>query len=130
MDKPHLPENTNHPQLPRSVCHVKVNDTDSQLVLLGVSVNLNYNYKFNGRIMVGRYYCKAKANIHLQDKQMLFEILENKDNEDLRIHARAIIVSRPLKIEYLKFSELANHGRPFGGRFNDKFYSNRKVLSK
>ncbi|XP_057977617.1 transcription initiation factor TFIID subunit 1 isoform X2 [Malania oleifera] len=73
---------------------------------------------------------RPKLILDLQDGQMLFEILDEKDAKHLQLHAGAMIVTRFLKSGTGEFSELPCHGGPSGGRFNianDKFYSNRKT---
>ena len=37
---------------------------------------------------------KPKLLLDLQDEQMLFEILDNKDGDDLQLHAGAMITTR------------------------------------
>ncbi|KAK2983160.1 hypothetical protein RJ640_018505 [Escallonia rubra] len=69
---------------------------------------------------------KTKLILDLQDEQMLFEVLDNKDGKQLQLHAGAMTVTRSGNSgDFLEHS----HGGPSGGRFNianDKFYSNRK----
>ncbi|CAK9163157.1 unnamed protein product [Ilex paraguariensis] len=72
---------------------------------------------------------KPKLILDLQDEQMLFEILDNKEYKHLRPHAGAMIISRSTKSSGGDSLELHCPGGPSGGRFNianDKFYSNRK----
>ncbi|XP_024189416.1 transcription initiation factor TFIID subunit 1 isoform X3 [Rosa chinensis] len=72
---------------------------------------------------------KPKLILDLEDEQMLFEILDNKDSEHLKLHSGAMIVTRPLKSSNGDSLELPNHGGQFGWRYvaNDKHYSNRKT---
>nr|KAJ0199510.1 hypothetical protein LSAT_V11C600337300 [Lactuca sativa] len=69
---------------------------------------------------------KPKLLLDLQDEQMLFEILDNKDGDDLQLHAGAMITTRSAESAPDSLELLHGYG---GGRFNianDKFYSNRK----
>ncbi|KAK3034791.1 hypothetical protein RJ639_033696 [Escallonia herrerae] len=71
---------------------------------------------------------KTKLILDLQDEQMLFEVLDNKDGKQLQLHAGAMTVTRSGKSNSGDFLE-HSHGGPSGGQFNianDKFYSNRK----
>lgn len=73
---------------------------------------------------------KPKLILDLQDEQMFFEILDNKDGEHLRLHSGAMIITRSSKSSSGDPFELTGHGGQSGGRFNianDKFYSNRKI---
>ncbi|KAI3777007.1 hypothetical protein L1987_46800 [Smallanthus sonchifolius] len=73
---------------------------------------------------------KPKILLDLQDEQMLFEILDNKDGEHLQLHAGAMITTRSAESDGGDSLELhGGYGGQSGGRFNianDKFYSNRK----
>ncbi|KAG8650399.1 transcription initiation factor TFIID subunit 1 isoform X2 [Manihot esculenta] len=71
---------------------------------------------------------KPKLILDLQDEQMLFEVLDNKDSKHLQLHAGAMIITRPQKPRVS--SELSGHGYESGWQFNianDKFYMNRKI---
>ncbi|KAJ7943953.1 Transcription initiation factor TFIID subunit 1 [Quillaja saponaria] len=70
---------------------------------------------------------KPKLILDLQDEQMLFEILDNKDCKHLRLHAGAMIITRSLTNG--ESSEQQGHGGQSGWRYvaNDKHYSNRKT---
>ncbi|KAL6873418.1 hypothetical protein ACP4OV_013500 [Aristida adscensionis] len=73
---------------------------------------------------------KPKLIFDLKDDQMLFEILDEKDADHLRSHARAMIVSQPMKTSTPTTETLDNQAKTLSGRFNisnDKFYSNRKM---
>ncbi|KAH0988884.1 hypothetical protein GBA52_000367 [Prunus armeniaca] len=72
---------------------------------------------------------KPKLILDLQDEQMLFEILDNKESEHLRLHSGAMIVTRPVNLSNGDSFELPGHGGQFGWRYvaNDKHYSNRKT---
>lgn len=73
---------------------------------------------------------KPKLILDLQDEQMLFEILDDKDGKNLGLHAGAMLITRPVKSSTGDSIELPVHGGPSGGRFNianDKFYLNRKT---
>lgn len=73
---------------------------------------------------------KPKLILDLQDEQMLFEILDNKDGKHLRLHAGAMFITRSVKSSGGDSLELHGHGGPSGARFNianDKFYSSRKI---
>ncbi|KAI3686002.1 hypothetical protein L1987_79671 [Smallanthus sonchifolius] len=75
---------------------------------------------------------KPKILLDLQDEQMLFEVLDNKDGEHLQLHAGAMITTRSAESaggigDLLELH--GGYGGQSGGRFNianDKFYSNRK----
>ncbi|XP_071696141.1 transcription initiation factor TFIID subunit 1 [Rutidosis leptorrhynchoides] len=72
---------------------------------------------------------KPKVLLDLQDKQMLFEILDGKDGEDIQLHAGAMITTRSADSVGGDLVEPHGYGVQPGGRFNianDKFYSNRK----
>ncbi|XP_076909676.1 transcription initiation factor TFIID subunit 1-like [Bidens hawaiensis] len=74
---------------------------------------------------------KPKLLLDLQDEQMLFEVLDNKDGEHLQLHAGAMITTRSAESAGGgDLSELhGGRGGQSGGRFNisnDKFYSSRK----
>ncbi|KAL6201244.1 hypothetical protein ACLB2K_024959 [Fragaria x ananassa] len=70
---------------------------------------------------------KPKLILDLEDEQMLFEILDNKDSEHLKLHSRATIVTPPLMSS--NEDPLPRHGAQFCWRHvaNDKHYSNRKT---
>ncbi|KMT15497.1 hypothetical protein BVRB_3g058510 isoform A [Beta vulgaris subsp. vulgaris] len=73
---------------------------------------------------------KPKLIYDLQDEQMVFELLDNKDYEHLQIHAGAMITTRLGKSGAEVF-EVPGHVTLSSGRFNianDKYYSNRKTL--
>ncbi|XP_052178935.1 transcription initiation factor TFIID subunit 1 isoform X2 [Diospyros lotus] len=73
---------------------------------------------------------KPKLILDLQDEQMLFEILDNKDSKQLRLHAGAMFITRSMKSNGGDSMEVHGHGVASGVRFNianDKFYSNRKI---
>ncbi|KAM1575392.1 transcription initiation factor TFIID subunit 1 [Malus sylvestris] len=72
---------------------------------------------------------KSKLILDLQDEQMLFEILDNKESEHLRLHSGAMIVTRPIKSSNGDSFEFPGHGGQSGWRYvsNDKHYSNRKT---
>lgn len=72
---------------------------------------------------------KPKLILDLQDEQMLFEILDNKDGKHLQQHAGAMIITRSVKANAADTLDVHGHGGVSWGRFNisnDKFYSNRK----
>ena len=75
---------------------------------------------------------KPKLILDLQDDQMLFEILDNKDGMDLRLHAGAMVMTRSAKSSNGDSLELQGHGGPSGWRqmANDKHYSGRKTLQQ
>uniref|UniRef100_A0A6N2MFQ8 Transcription initiation factor TFIID subunit 1 n=1 Tax=Salix viminalis TaxID=40686 RepID=A0A6N2MFQ8_SALVM len=69
-----------------------------------------------------------KLILDLQDKQMLFEILDHRDSKHLQHHSGAMIITRPLKQRVSH--ELLCHENQSGWQFNianDKFYMNRKI---
>ncbi|XP_017241541.1 transcription initiation factor TFIID subunit 1 isoform X2 [Daucus carota subsp. sativus] len=71
---------------------------------------------------------KPKLILDLQDEQMLFEILNDKDGKHLKRHAGAMIITRSVKFNG-DLVETNGHGTLLGESFNianDKFYSNRK----
>ncbi|XP_058216351.1 transcription initiation factor TFIID subunit 1 isoform X2 [Rhododendron vialii] len=73
---------------------------------------------------------KPKLILDLQDEQMLFEVLDNKEGKHLQLHAGAMFVTRSVKSSGGDSTEPNGHGGLSGARFNisnDKFYSNRKV---
>lgn len=73
---------------------------------------------------------KPKLILDLQDEQMLFEVLDNKEGKHLQLHAGAMFATRSVKSSGGDSTEPNGHGGLSGARFNisnDKFYSNRKV---
>ncbi|PSS26188.1 Transcription initiation factor TFIID subunit like [Actinidia chinensis var. chinensis] len=73
---------------------------------------------------------KPRLILDLQDEQMLFEVLDNKDGKHIRLHAGAMFITRSVKSSGGDPMEPHGHGGPSGARFNianDKFYSNRKI---
>ncbi|KAF0902877.1 hypothetical protein E2562_019169 [Oryza meyeriana var. granulata] len=73
---------------------------------------------------------KPKLIFDLKDDHMLFEILDEKNGDHFRSHARAMIVSRPMKTSAVENVDHNNQAITLSGRFNisnDKFYSNRKM---
>ncbi|XVF37607.1 hypothetical protein REPUB_Repub20aG0024100 [Reevesia pubescens] len=73
---------------------------------------------------------KPKLILDLQDEQMLFEILDNKESSHLQLHAGAMIITRPVKPSSRSSSEVSDHKYQPDWQFNianDKFYVNRKV---
>ncbi|XP_006657187.1 transcription initiation factor TFIID subunit 1 isoform X2 [Oryza brachyantha] len=73
---------------------------------------------------------KPKLIFDLKDDHMLFEILDEKNSGHLRSHARAMLVSRPMKTSTVENIDHNNQATTLSGRFNisnDKFYSNRKM---
>ncbi|KAL7002983.1 hypothetical protein U1Q18_004143 [Sarracenia purpurea var. burkii] len=73
---------------------------------------------------------KPKLILDLQDEQMLFEILDNKEGKQLQLHAGAMFITRSVKSSGGDSLEPYGHVGLSGARFNianDKFYSNRKV---
>lgn len=73
---------------------------------------------------------KPKLIFDLRDDHMLFEILEEKNVDHLRSHARAMIVSQTIKTSTSTVENFDNQAKTSSGRFNisnDKFYSNRKT---
>ncbi|XP_062012780.1 transcription initiation factor TFIID subunit 1-like [Rosa rugosa] len=72
---------------------------------------------------------KPKLILDLEDEQMLFEILDSKDSEHLKLHSGATIVTPPLKSSNEDSLDLPSHGAQFCWRYvaNDKHYANRKT---
>uniref|UniRef100_A0A1D1Y4I7 Transcription initiation factor TFIID subunit 1 n=1 Tax=Anthurium amnicola TaxID=1678845 RepID=A0A1D1Y4I7_9ARAE len=76
------------------------------------------------------YIPKPKLIFDLQDDQMLFEILEQKDIGHLRSHASAMILNHLSKSSAGYSLDLSSQSGASVGRFNisnDKYYSNRKT---
>ncbi|KAK9725200.1 hypothetical protein RND81_05G128200 [Saponaria officinalis] len=74
-------------------------------------------------------FMKSKLILDLQDEQMVFEILDNKDYENLHAHAGALITARTGKISADAFAPPGSVTFS-GGQFNianDKFYSDRRT---
>ncbi|KAE8696303.1 Transcription initiation factor TFIID subunit 1b [Hibiscus syriacus] len=72
---------------------------------------------------------KPKLILDLQDEQMLFEILDNKESKHLQLHSGAMVITRPAKPDS-RSHEVSDHKYQPGWQFNianDKFYVNRKV---
>ncbi|XP_021810701.1 transcription initiation factor TFIID subunit 1-like [Prunus avium] len=72
---------------------------------------------------------KPKLIIDLQDEQMLFEVLDNKDSEHLRLHSMAMMVSRPLNPSNGDSFELIDNEGQFGWQdvASDRYYSKSKT---
>ncbi|CAL8074695.1 unnamed protein product [Prunus armeniaca] len=72
---------------------------------------------------------KPKLIIDLQDEQMLFEVLDNKDSEHLRLHSMAMMVSRPLKTSNGDSFELIDNEGQCGWQdvASDRYYSKSKT---
>ncbi|CAN6216168.1 unnamed protein product [Urochloa humidicola] len=73
---------------------------------------------------------KPKLIFDLKDDHMLFEIIDEKNVDHLRSHARAMIVSQSMKTSTPTVENFDNQAKALSGRFNisnDKFYSNRKT---
>ncbi|CAB4292371.1 unnamed protein product [Prunus armeniaca] len=72
---------------------------------------------------------KPKLIIDLQDEQMLFEVLDNKDSEHLRLHSMAMMVSRPLKPSNGDSFELIDNEGQCGWQdvASDRYYSKSKT---
>ncbi|KAI9196989.1 hypothetical protein LWI28_028796 [Acer negundo] len=73
---------------------------------------------------------KPKLILDLQDEQMLFEILDNKDSKHLQLHAGAMIVTRSVKPSGADSFELSGRKYQSDWQFNianDKFYMNGKI---
>ncbi|GAV67130.1 ubiquitin domain-containing protein/Bromodomain domain-containing protein/TBP-binding domain-containing protein/DUF3591 domain-containing protein [Cephalotus follicularis] len=76
---------------------------------------------------------KPKLILDLQDEQMLFEILDNKDGKHLRLHAGAMIITRSVKPGSAESFERQGHKYKSGWQFNianDKFYMNGKLSQR
>ncbi|KAH9606122.1 hypothetical protein KSS87_007264 [Heliosperma pusillum] len=72
---------------------------------------------------------KSKLILDLQDEHMLFEILDKKEYEHLRVHAGAVVTARTGKIGEGAFG-LPGHVASSGGQFNianDIYYSDRRT---
>ncbi|CAN1821883.1 Transcription initiation factor TFIID subunit 1 [Linum perenne] len=71
---------------------------------------------------------KPKLILDLQDEQMLFEVLDDKEIKKLQLHAGAMIVTRSSKSRGL--SEFSDQRYQSCWQFNianDKFYTNKKI---
>ncbi|KAK3227193.1 hypothetical protein Dsin_007055 [Dipteronia sinensis] len=79
--------------------------------------------------MVRQYYMqvavgKPKLILDLQDEQMLFEVLDNKDSKHLKLHAGAMIVIRSVEQDSAGSFELPGRQHQSDWQFNianDKF---------
>ncbi|XP_011622516.1 transcription initiation factor TFIID subunit 1 isoform X1 [Amborella trichopoda] len=72
----------------------------------------------------------SKLILNLQDEQMLFEILDNKESENLYSHAGAMIITHSVKSNSGEVFEASGQGASSVSKFNlsnDKYYSNRKT---
>lgn len=73
---------------------------------------------------------KPKLILDLQDEQMLFEILDNKDDEHPLLHAGAMIITRSAKPSVGDCTEPPGRKYQSDWKFNianDKFYMNGKI---
>ena len=73
---------------------------------------------------------KPKLILDLQDEQMLFEILDNKDDEHPLLHAGAMIITRSAKPSGGDITEPPGQKYQSDWKFNianDKFYMNGKI---
>ncbi|XP_031394779.1 transcription initiation factor TFIID subunit 1 isoform X2 [Punica granatum] len=73
---------------------------------------------------------RQKLILDLEDRQMLFEVVDEKNESELWLHAGAMLVSCSSESHGHDSLELPNHGNETYSRFdiaNDIFYSNRKT---
>lgn len=73
---------------------------------------------------------KPKLILDLQDEQMLFEILDDKDSKHLQLHAGAMIVTQSVKPRSVDSFEPPGRKYQSDWQFNianDKFYMNGKI---
>lgn len=76
-----------------------------------------------------KYARRPKLILDLQDRKMLFEILNEKETSNFWVHAEAMIITRASNSDIHDSVELSNHGVLSDWQFdiaNDMFYSNRK----
>ncbi|CAN0901338.1 Transcription initiation factor TFIID subunit 1 [Linum grandiflorum] len=72
---------------------------------------------------------KPKLILDLQDEQMLFEILDDKESKKLQLHAGAMIITRSSKSRS-SIQEFSDQRYQSCWQFNisnDKFYTNKKI---
>lgn len=75
-------------------------------------------------------FSKQKLILDLEDRQMLFEVVDEKNDGELWRHAGAMLITRSSESHGRDSLELLGHGNETNSRFdiaNDIFYSNRKT---
>lgn len=146
-----FPEKRYHPQLLRLVSRLEVDDSndmdgriekvaDKQLHQSNLVRDLIKVTSQNRDMLEGSWsdrikweadtpVGKPKLIFDLQDEQMLFEIMDDKDGKHVRLHAGAMIMTCPVKASNGDSLELPGHGGQSGWRHvsNDRNYSNRKT---
>ncbi|XAR69721.1 hypothetical protein NMG60_11001422 [Bertholletia excelsa] len=144
-----FPENRCHPQLLRLESRLEVpkdldsrqNDVSEEILQNDAIKRFNELTLQNRDIVEGSWVdriiwephqsiVKPKLILDLQDEQMLFEILDNKDGKNLQLHAGAMFLTRSVNSSAGDSLELHGHGGSSATRFNisnDKFYSSRKI---
>ncbi|KAK8455712.1 hypothetical protein SEVIR_4G209000v4 [Setaria viridis] len=137
----HSPGN-NHPPLTNedNIDHIMPNNLD-EAVKTDTMLRLNHLSLLNRELLEGSWLDniiwdpsegtpKPKLIFDLKDDHMLFEILDEKNVDHLRSHARAMIVSQSVKTSTTTVENFDSQVKALSGRFNisnDKFYSNRKA---
>jgi transcription initiation factor TFIID subunit 1 len=137
----HSPGN-NHPPLTNedNLDHIIPNNLD-EAVKTNTLLRLNNLSLLNRELLEGSWLDdiiwdptegtpKPKLIFDLKDDHMLFEILDEKNVDHLRSHARAMIVSQSMKTSTRAVENFDSQAKTLSGRFNisnDKFYSNRKA---
>nr|CAB3468539.1 unnamed protein product [Digitaria exilis] len=123
-----------------NIYHIRPNNLDDA-VKTGTMLRLNNLSLLNSELLEGSWldniiwdpsevFPKPKLIFDLKDDHMLFEILDEKNVDHLRSHARAMIVSQSMKTSTPTVENFDNQAKTLSGRFNisnDKFYSNRKT---
>lgn len=123
-----------------NIDHIRPNNLDDA-VKTGTMLRLNNLSLLNSELLEGSWLDniiwdpsevipKPKLIFDLKDDHMLFEILDEKNVDHLRSHARAMIVSQSMKTSTPTVENFDNQAKTLSGRFNisnDKFYSNRKT---
>lgn len=120
--------------------HIKRNNLD-EAVQTDTMLRLNNLSLLNRELLEGSWLDniiwdpkegtpKPKLIFDLKDDHMIFEILDEKNVDHLRSHARAMIVSQSIRTSTPTVENFDNQAKKLTGKFNisnDKFYSNRKT---
>ncbi|CAA6659835.1 unnamed protein product [Spirodela intermedia] len=134
MDKnyhPHADEFTDA-KTPKGLDEICNNDTSKRFRKLTLQNKDFFEGNWLDQIIwdPSEYVPKPKLIFDLQDEQMLFEVLDQKDVEHLRSHAGAMIMNHLSKSSTGYSFDLSSQSGASIGRFNisnDKYYSNRKT---
>lgn len=137
------PGTLNHPQFLRLESRVQVDNSSYSdgMEENNVATKSSNLLLQNQQIMEGSWlddviwepnvpFTRQKLILDLDDKQMLFEVLDEKNESEIWRHAGAMLITHSLESHGRDSLELLSHGNETYSRFdiaNDIFYSNRKT---